>query len=558
MKRDIARLASEEYDILIIGAGIYGACAAWDAALRGLKVALIDRGDFGGATSQNSQKIIHGGLRYLQQADAVRVRESVRERRILTKIAPHFVHPFLCVMPTYGHFTRGREALAVALFINDLISFDRNRINDPQKRIPRGRTVSRKKILELLPGIPTRGLTGGAMWYDCKAHNTERLLLSFILSAAEKGARAANYIEVVGFIAEGRRVLGVKVLDCLSGKRFDIRARLVLNTTGPWTDTILRLLDPAAAVPPLRLSTALIIVTRPFIKGCGAGLPLRAREAAAGKAGVKGSRLYFVTPWRDVCLVGTVHLPYAAGPDDYRVTEGEIEAFIQAINAAYPSARLTRNDIRSFYGGLLTLGHVDRRTGEAVPLNQYRLIDHRRRHGWDGIVTVVGVKYTTARDVAVKAVDLAMKKLGLTRRKSLSHATPVYGGEIGRFDEFLAGAIRSKPEWVSETTMSHLVHHYGSRYADVLAHAERDRALAKPLPCQESVIGAEVVHAVREEMASKLADVIFRRTELGSAGCPGDECLHACADLMGAELGWDGSKKQAEIDSVKALYVPNA
>lgn len=161
MRRGIDRLASEEFDLLIVGAGIYGACAAWDASLRGLRVALIDRGDFGGATSQHSQKTIHGGLRYLQQADLKRMRESIRERRTLMRIAPQFVSPFPCVMPTYGHLTRGREALAVAMLANDLVGLDRNRIDDPAKRIPRGRTVSRRRVLELLPGIPTKGLTGG-------------------------------------------------------------------------------------------------------------------------------------------------------------------------------------------------------------------------------------------------------------------------------------------------------------------------------------------------------------------------------------------------------------
>jgi len=194
MRRGIDRLASEEFDLLIVGAGIYGACAAWDASLRGLRVALIDRGDFGGATSQHSQKTIHGGLRYLQQADLKRMRESIRERRTLMRIAPQFVSPFPCVMPTYGHLTRGREALAVAMLANDLVGLDRNRIDDPAKRIPRGRTVSRRRVLELLPGIPTKGLTGGAVWHDCQAHNTERLLLSFVLGACEKGAAAATYV----------------------------------------------------------------------------------------------------------------------------------------------------------------------------------------------------------------------------------------------------------------------------------------------------------------------------------------------------------------------------
>jgi glycerol-3-phosphate dehydrogenase len=558
MKRDIDRLASEEYDLLIIGAGIYGACAAWDAALRGLRVALIDRGDFGGATSQNSQKIIHGGLRYLQQADLVRVRESIRERRTMMRIAPQFVHPFPCVMPTYGHFTKGREAMFAGMLMNDLIGFDRNRLDDPQKHIPRGRTISRRKVLDLLPGIPTKGLTGGAVWHDCQAHNSERLLLAFILAACGKGAAAANYAEAVGFLTERRRITGVKALDRTTGRRFEIRARVVLNAAGPWTDKVLTLLDPRAATPPLPLSTGLIIVTRSFIDGYGAGLSCRARKTPPGTPAAKGSRLYFVTPWRDVTLVGTVHAPYRGEPDGDRVTEGEISALLDAINAAYPSAKLVRGDVRAFYRGLLPLGRVNSKTGEAIPMYHYRLIDHRARHGWDGLITMVGVKYTTARDVAAKAVDLALKKLGLPRRASTSDSTPVYGGDIRRFDEFLDKAVCAKPAWLGEESVRHLVYHYGSRYRDILALAGRDRALAKPLPCQAAVIGAEIVHAARGEMALTLADAVLRRTELGTAGCPADACLRACAELMGRELGWDSPRRQAEIDSVKSLYVPKA
>ncbi|MCX6357373.1 MAG: glycerol-3-phosphate dehydrogenase/oxidase [Candidatus Aureabacteria bacterium] len=556
MNRDIAQLAASEYDLLIVGAGIYGACAAWDAALRGLRVALIERGDFGGATSQNSQKIIHGGLRYLQKADFKRMRESIRERRTLMKIAPHFVHPFPCVMPTYGHFTKGREALAVAMLANDLIGFDRNRIDDPQKRIPRGKTISRQKVLELLPGIPTNGLTGGAVWYDSQTHNSERLLLSFILGACGKGVCAANYVEAIGFLTAGRTVTGVKALDRTTGKRFEIRARVVLNASGPWTDMVLKLLDAGAAMPPLILSTALVIVTRSFIRDCGAGLAYRGCAETPANPALKGSRLYFVTPWRDVSLVGTVHAPYGGEPDEYRVTEQEILALLDAINAAYPLAKLGRDDVRCFYSGILPMKRVNRKTGEAVPLNHYRLVDHRRRHGWDGLITLVGVKYTTARDVAEKAVDLAMRKLRIPRRRGTSGVTPVCGGDVGKFDEFLEDAVRARPAWIGEGSMRHLVYHYGARYRNILDLAGSDRALAELLPAQPVVIGAEIVHAAREEMALTLADAVLRRTELGTAGCPADGCLRACVELMGRELGWDSTRKQAEIDSVKALYVP--
>ncbi|MCX6354565.1 MAG: glycerol-3-phosphate dehydrogenase/oxidase [Candidatus Aureabacteria bacterium] len=554
MKRDLKILANEEYDLLIIGAGIYGACAAWDASLRGLKVAIIDKGDFGAATSQNSLKTIHGGLRYLQQADLVRMRESIRERRTLMKIAPQFVHPLPCLMPTYGHRTKGREALRIALWFNDLIGFDRNRLDDPEKFLPRGRIISRKELLDLLPGIPERGLTGGALWYDCQTHNSERLLLSFLLAASERGAHAANHVTATGFLAKERRVFGITARDMLTGQTFDIRAKSVLNTAGPWLQKVLDLLPNGAPQIHLRLSTAMNLVTRKFIGRFAAGLAGRADLIEEDALIRRGSRLYFIAPWRTVSLAGTTYAPYEGDPDDYRCSESDVAGLLAEINAAYPSAELSREDVRCVHTGLLPMKRVNPKTGDVVLRKHYQIIDHQTEHGWEGLISILGVKYTTARGVAAEAVDIAMGRLARTFVKSTSDHTPVHGGQIGRFNDFLMEALRSRPPQISPESMTHLVYHYGSRYPDVLSHVRKESQLGQPLPDQEHVTGAEVVHAVREEMAMKLIDVIMRRTELGSAGRPGNACLTACADLMARELGWNLSQKQNEIAQVLSIY----
>src|ERR671930_1078023 len=183
MQRDLNRLATDAYDVLIIGGGIYGVCVAWDAALRGLSVALVERGDFGHATSSNSLRVIHGGLRYLQYGDLHRLRQSIQERTVFMRIAPHLVHPLPFFIPTYGHAMRGKEILALALRINDLIGFNRNRLEDPQKYLPPGRIISREECLRLFPGIEKKELTGGAIVYDCQLFSSERLILSFARSA---------------------------------------------------------------------------------------------------------------------------------------------------------------------------------------------------------------------------------------------------------------------------------------------------------------------------------------------------------------------------------------
>ena len=193
MKRDPSQLANANYDLLIIGAGINGACAAWDATLRGLSVAIIDKGDFGAATSANSLKFIHGGLRYLQKADIQRTRMSIKERSILLRIAPNFIHPIPCLIPTYGHYKRGKEIMQLAFKINDFFGFDRNSHIAPDKHIPNGKVISKDECLKLFPHFNKNGLTGGAMWYDCQVRNSERLTLSFLLSAANAGVDLCNY-----------------------------------------------------------------------------------------------------------------------------------------------------------------------------------------------------------------------------------------------------------------------------------------------------------------------------------------------------------------------------
>ncbi|MFZ1747563.1 MAG: FAD-dependent oxidoreductase, partial [Nitrospirales bacterium] len=236
MTRNLPRLANARYDVAVVGGGIYGACVAWDASLRGLSVVLLEQGDIGSGTSANSLKIIHGGFRYLQHGDFTRMRESIQEQMALMRIAPHLVHPLPVLIPTYGHGLRGKEVFACALAINDLIGFDRNRLDDPQKHIPRGRILSRSRVLELLPNIPDAHLTGGGVFHDGMVYNSERLLLSFLHSAESMGAEVANYVKVVGYLKTNDQVRGLEAEDRLSGERFQVEANVVVNACGPWLD----------------------------------------------------------------------------------------------------------------------------------------------------------------------------------------------------------------------------------------------------------------------------------------------------------------------------------
>lgn len=562
MRRNLAALANTNFDALIIGGGIYGVWTAWDAAQRGLSVALIEQGDFGSATSSNSLKIMHGGLRYLQHADFKRMRESIRERSILMRVAPHLVHPLPCLMPTYGHAMKGREALWAAMMMNDLVSFDRNdQLDDPQKHLPAGRIISTAEVQRLVPGVETENLTGGAQWYDCQAYNTERLLFSILHSAAKAGAEMANYVEAVGFIREQNRLVGVRAKDVLTGDALDIRAKLTINNSGPWVDRVLNLVNgghtpvgyPKRKFLPSK--TMNLVVKRQLIPDYAVGVSSKFEFKDKDAIISKGSRALFIVPWRGYSLVGTTHVPFDGDASNLSITEEDIHTFMNEINAAYPPAALKREDISFFYGGLLPMApQSNGYHGDVRLVKHYTLCDHQQEDGLAGLVTVVGVKYTTARDVAEKTIDLIFQKLGHQPPRCRTQETPVHGGDIPRFNEFVQEEMSRRPHDLRPGIFKPLIFNYGTAYREVLQYLEADASAAQPLTPSADTIKAEVLYGLREEMAQKLSDVIRRRTELGSAGYPGDEAVQACAALMAAELGWDEAKIQNEIREVKAVY----
>lgn len=552
MKRDLVQLSKNVHDLLIIGGGVYGVWTAWDAALRGLSVALVDKGDFGSATSSNTMKIIHGGLRYLQHADFSRMRQSMRERMVLMRIAPHLVHPLPFLMPTYGHFMQGKEIMSLALIINDLICFDRNQLKDPEKHLPRGRVISKGECIRLFPGVKEKGLTGGVIWYDCQMYNSERLLLSILRSAEKAGATLANYVEVIGFIKYGSRVMGVKARDVITEEELDINAKLIVNTSGPWVEHVLSFLNGYNKSHRDLLSKAMnVVVKRQLIPKYAVAVSSKSEYRDDDSIISKGSRLFFITPWRDYSLIGTTYTPYVGDPNDFKVTEKDIEGFINEFNQAYPVACLKREDVSFFHGGLLPM---DGNSGSNVRLTKkYRIRDHIE-DGIEGLISVIGVKYTTARAVAEETVDLVFRKLGRKASRCLTEVTPVNGGYIERFTDFLAKETEKKSQELDAKVIRHLVYNYGSEYSEVLRYLDENPDLGKTVNDTFQVIKAEALHGVREEMAQKLADVILRRTELGSADNPGDKALKTCALIMARELGWNETRIQRELDETKAVF----
>ncbi|HEX7049633.1 MAG TPA: glycerol-3-phosphate dehydrogenase/oxidase [Longimicrobiales bacterium] len=556
MVRAVAELATREYDVVIIGGGIYGACAAWDAALRGLRVALVEQGDFAHATSANSFRMVHGGIRYLQHADVARIRESSRDRSALLRIAPHLVAPLPILIPTYGHGTRGRALLAAGMRIYDALTADRNRaIRDPARRIPPGRMVGRRECLSLFPDLQTKGLTGGALFHDAQIYNPPRLALAFLKAATRAGCDAANYVRVTGFLRSGDRIRGVTALDALTGDPLNIRGRVVLNAAGPWAEYLLATLPRLGAAGRRPFSRdACFIVPRRLTRRVALAVLGRTRDPDAILS--RRARHLFLVPWRDVTLVGVWHKVWKGAPDDVGITTAELEAFIDEINAAHPPLRLTLDDVALCNTGLVLFGENEPGATHLRYGKRSLIIDHARTDGLDGLVTVLGVRLTTARGVAERAVARVLEKLGREPAASRTAELALPGGGIEDFEAFQAALVAEHGARLGRDVVIALGRNYGTECRRVIRLAREEPSLARPLP-GSSVIGAEVVHAVRSEMARKLGDVVFRRTELGTARPPAPAAVAECARLMAAELGWDRDRTVREIEEARWPYTPD-
>lgn len=553
MKRDPQQLANESFDVLVVGAGIYGATIAARAAAQGIKVALIDKGDFGHSTSANSQKIIHGGLRYLQHLDLGRMRQSIGARRQLMTFAPHLVRPLQCIVPTYGYGLRSRPVMAAALTLNDIVSWDRNSGLDDDLALPNGRTVSAAECRRMIPGLSWNDITGGAVWFDATATNTERLTLMYVSSAVTDGACAANYVRATRYLESDNTIRGVVAEDALNGETFDIRAALVVNAMGPWTDRFLKQHTKHARDIPQKWCRAMnIVVNRRLFGESAVGLTAGRyvdRDALLNK----GTRDFFFVPWRQTTIIGTFYDRFPGRYDQSLISAEDIHRMLNEINSAYPPAELRPKDVGFAHAGLLPEASTSGKSQDIQLLKHPAIVDAEQTSGLRGLLSVVGVKYTTAAQVAPRVVRASCDKLG---RESV----PAAAAESRR--PVLNSPTTAGPSADGTTaaielsiTDERLNQCYGSALSDVLRFLDTADSRHALSPDQSVTVG-EVVYGVRQEMAQKLSDIVFRRTGLGTDRYPGRPVLLRCAEVMAAELEWTSQRMLNEINEVERIYSP--
>jgi glycerol-3-phosphate dehydrogenase len=529
MNRFIDSCQDETFDMLVIGGGITGACVAYDAACRGLKVALVEKGDFGAATSAATSKVIHGGLRYLKTFEFGLVRESLKERRVMGNIAPNFIYPtaFMFVNPTF--------VMKIGLCLYDWIAFDKKFTWDKSKKIPNHYSLSREEVIRQAPNARREGLKGAWVYYDSLSIFPERLTLAFLKSAVHYGAKVSNHARMEGFVMEGGRVSGIVVRDLLNNQIHTLKGKLTVNCAGPWADMVLKMAGKGAAQDSIRRSEGIHLIVRNLVGNQAVGH-------------------FFLIPWRNYSLIGTTDKEYPGTPDDYHVTGKSIQELLDTVNRDFGNDNPIRyGDVLYAYGGLRPLlgsgGDIHTIT------RKYEIYDHADE-GLPGLITAEGGKYTTSRNLAQNVLKAAEKRLGKLQ-PCLTHKKRLVGSEIDDMEGFIEAVKRENRDF-SEKTVVYLGRNYGTEYDRVLKMARQDQALADVLNDDGEIL-AQAVYAAREEMARTLADVVLRRTGICTLGHPGKEILNKVAAAVARELKWDGERTEREVEEVeKILKVPAA
>lgn len=533
--RDPGTFASTQYDILVVGGGIHGLACAYEAASRGLRVALVDAGDFGGGTSFNHQKTAHGGLRSLQSLSIGRARESIRERRALARIAPWLLRPLPFLVGTYRSMTRSRPALRAAFALDTWIGRHRNDGLEPELHLPPARLLSKTATMKLFPGIRREGLTGGAQWYDYQMIENDRLTFAFAAAADRAGADLANHIEVRALTRKDGR-FSARLHDSLGRADLEIEARAIVNAAGARAGTVMTMLGISRAFP---LVKALNLVTsKP-----AADIALAAADA--------NGRMLTLVPWRGRAIVGTGQVPLTASAAS-DITAEDVEQFIADANHAFPALQIGPADVTLVHRGLVP--GAPRAADPAALLSASQILDHSR-DGAAGAITIVGAKYTTARATAERAVNLAARQIGRPLPRSRTAAAVLPGAGIADHEALAIETARSARLELPLPLLRHLVGRYAEAAATIVRLMAERPETGAPLSETPPTIAAEIVHAIHNECAPRLADVVLRRTTLGAAGHPGAQALHACAEIAAQELGWDRAKMLEEIEMVERVYL---
>lgn len=515
--------SSKNFDVVVIGAGINGAGVARDAAMRGLKVLLLDKADIASGTSSTSTRLIHGGLRYLEHGEFGLVRESLLERETLLRIAPHLVKPLPMLLPIYKHSHRGRLKVRAGLLAYDFLS--------QHKTLPRHRFLSLSDTIEHAPGLSTKDLLGAAVYFDAQAEYAERLVVENVISAVEHGAVVHTYCRVTKINVENGHITGVDFVDQLSNKTNSVKTTSVVNASGPWVDELIETMT----LPKSRLIGATKgshIVVPAFSGAPKVAMYVEART---------DHRPFFVIPWNGQYLIGTTDLRYQSSLDDVHIDQSEATYLLAETNNLFPQAQLDANAVLFTFSGVRPLAHSAAKDEQSITRRHFI----RKTAGANGLLSIVGGKLTTYRKVAEQTVDLVEKQSGGLSRDTAYSELP--GGEgYAAFAE----KFRNEPPFGKRTT-ERLLALYGARAGRVAELAESQRELARIVDTNSGGIAAEAIHAFVEELAQTLSDVMLRRTMWAFNSKGGFDVVDDVARVCANYFGWTSDRMADEIERFK-------
>lgn len=560
MTRQIPKdIGSYPFDLIVVGAGINGSGIARDAAMRGLKVLLLDKGDISDGTTQWATRLIHGGLRYLEYYEVPLVRESLKDREILLRIAPHLVKPLGFLVPVYDRSKRPPWMIRLGMIAYDALSFDKSMSN--HKMFSRSEAMSRE------PGLNSEGLEAAAFYYDAQVEYAERLAVENAISAKEHGAVVITHAKVERLLGDGDRVSGVEFTDALSGEKHTARAAVTVNVAGPWVDEVLGggefgFTNGSNGESGGRMiggTKGSHIVVDPF--------PGAPKDEALYVEARKDGRPYFIVPWNGRYLIGTTDFRYKGDLDYVSADDEEIDYLIEETNYVIPSANLTRDSVLFTYSGVRPLPYAPEGAESSIS-RSHVVFDHAKGASTaggklhkaaaggrrvEGLISIIGGKLTTYRNLSRQTTDKVFEKLRLPGPPSATHHIPLPGGETEDFEAF--SAEFKATSGLTDTLSTRLLKLYGARAPKVLELAKDDPSLKMPLspnPTVETgVIGAEILYAFQYELAETLSDVLLRRTMVGMGPEVGLDVVEPAADVAVTHLGWSDERKQKEIEDYR-------
>lgn len=513
------------FDIIVIGGGIIGCGIAREARLRGISVALFEKGDFASGTSGKTSSLIHGGIRYLEQGAFGLVRESLKERHKLLHLCPHLVSPLPFLFPVYEGRSRRKLSVQIGTAIYHYFAGDQS--------VGPHRFLSPAQVLFMEPNLSPQGLQGAALFSDCQMDDA-RLCLSVLHSAQGLGAEVFNYTEVIGLIKHGQKVCGVRVKEIETGKQYDLEGGVVINAAGAWSDTICQM-EGALAQRRVRPTKGIHLV-----------LPKITEKHAVVLSGHEKERIFFVLPWREHSLIGTTDTDYPGDPDHVTSDEDEVKSLLSEATAFFPVA--AQEKVLARFAALRPLAYSRKKN----PLT----LSRKERIEWTPgrMLVVSGGKFTLFRKIAERVIEAITKVYPRFPALKRPDAEPLlHGAPTVPINVYIQQECARKPLPVDTELLKHLIHAYGTNYQAVLDCANGDPRLLKSMTALGYPILAEVIYAVRNEQALHLADFMSRRTRMAHGPYRNSlRFIQTVVKQMGTELGWDSAQMLKELQSYLA------